>query len=295
MDVDTYYVDLERYARESLIDREHSDIFEIDDLLNVLKDLVRREEVHLTGYLYNSKPTSQKLTKRVSLHSPASIDIYDSEGRHTGLISNPNQNSDIQLTEEQIPNSHYYEFGEGKYISLPKDGTYKVVIRGLAIGTFTLELENGVAGDYSGGPIFSDIPVSTSTVATLNLDNSTLALSLDSDGDGVFETVLKEDEAYKKTVVTKEVAKEESTPASQPEGQGSSSRADSFQGSNGPIVGTFSLGSGQVLGISIGSGVTMSRQEQIQMFRMQLISLLKQVIVLLQEEVERLRLDQGHR
>ena len=126
-------------------------------------------------------------------------------------------------------------------------------------------------------------------MATLNLDNSTLALSLDSDGDGVFETVLKEGEAYKKTVVTKEVAKEESTPASQPEGQGSSSRADSFQGSNGPIVGTFSLGSGQVLGISIGSGVTMSRQEQIQMFRMQLISLLKQVIVLLQEEVERLR------
>ena len=126
-------------------------------------------------------------------------------------------------------------------------------------------------------------------MATLNLDNSTLALSLDSDGDGVFETVLKEDEAYKKTVVTKEVAKEESLPASPPEGQGSSSRADSFQGGNGPIVGTFSLGSGQVLGISIGSGVTMSRQEQIQMFRMQLISLLKQVIVLLQEEVERLR------
>ena len=293
---ESYYVDLQTFNLPRLnINRDHSDILEVPSVLALIHDMVKEVPIGDLDFIYTTKPVDENPSKRLAIHSPASIDIYDSEGRHTGLIPNPDPNSDLQLVEEQIPNSRYYHFGEGKYVSLPSEGTYRVVIKGTGEGTFTLELENGIAGNYSGRPIFSDIPVSPSTVATLNLDDNVLQLSLDQDGDGTFELVLDEGENVpgpEPGEPEEEVEEEEpvAEPAPVPAPTNTQQLVPSSPGGNGPIVGTFSVGGGKVLGAFTGPSVNIVQGDKAEVIRAKIIDLLKQVIVLLQEEVERLRL-----
>ena len=195
MSGEKYYVDLLEYNRPGRfnVNRDHGDILEVQDLLNSITNIIENKPVVTNLFIRNTKPIDPVVKKRLSVHSPVSIDLYDSLNNHTGLVQNPN--SDFALLEEQIPNSAYYEFGEGKYVSVPDEGTYRTVIKGTDVGTFTLESENGTNGSYSGGPVYQDIPVSTATVATLTLAQSgPSALSLDVDGDGTVETTIAPDE-----------------------------------------------------------------------------------------------------
>lgn len=56
------------------------------------------------------------VTIRLSLHSPVKIDLYDTSNKHTGISTS--STPDFTLFEEQIPNSYYLEFGEGKYLGM---------------------------------------------------------------------------------------------------------------------------------------------------------------------------------
>ncbi|HEY4493176.1 MAG TPA: hypothetical protein VJB98_00975 [Candidatus Paceibacterota bacterium] len=193
----TYYVDLLNYNNiiNLKLSRDHSDILEVQDVLPLLSDQIRGTSTPLSQFIFPYKPTDSRKSKRLSVHSPVSIDVYDNSGSHTGLAPNPIPGSDLPYLEEQIPNSRYYEFGDGKYVSVPSDDTYNVVIKGTGDGAFTLESEEGIGGAYAGGPIFSDIPVSPETVATLSISSTTdPVLSLDVDGDGSIDVSLSEGE-----------------------------------------------------------------------------------------------------
>ena len=140
MDAETYYVDLQKYNKTlKRIGRDHTDILEIQDVLNTLGNLFLDSTIGETQYLTSAKPLGSRKGKRLSVHSPVSIDVYDSAGNHTGLLPNENPDSDTRIIEEQIPNSSYMEFGEGKYVTIPDDGAYTTVIKGTGAGTFTLE------------------------------------------------------------------------------------------------------------------------------------------------------------
>ena len=100
------------------------------------------------------------------------------------------------LVEEQIPNSYYLEFGEGKYLGTDTLDNYTVVIRGLDYGTFTLEIEEVLADSVLGSVSYKDIPITPSTIIEFtiqNLENSS-DLTVDIDGDGSTDFTLEEGE-----------------------------------------------------------------------------------------------------
>jgi len=122
--------------------------------------------------------------------SPVSLDVYDTQNRHTGLVKNPITNSDLHLKEESIPNSYYEEFGEGKYIGLSGDETYRIDLRGLDYGTFTFEVSTFEGDQVIETVSYQDVPVTASSTGTFTIPNGDLSLaslSLDVNGDGIKE------------------------------------------------------------------------------------------------------------
>jgi len=94
--------------------------------------------------------------------------------------------------EENILNSSYIEFGEGKYINLPEDQMSKIKLQGTDIGTFTYESEKVLPNGTSIVSSFVDIPVTTQTQGEVILNSETQnpELKLDVTGDGVIDFTL---------------------------------------------------------------------------------------------------------
>ena len=100
------------------------------------------------------------------------------------------------LSEENIPNSYYLEFGEGKYVGLDTDDTYTVKLQGLDTGTFTLIIEEITNDQVTDSIIYSDVPVSPSTTATMTIETvgSAGPLQIDTNGDGQIDNTLESGE-----------------------------------------------------------------------------------------------------
>lgn len=191
-----YYLDISRY-NENLplfsFNRSHSDIFEIDSIFSTIKNIIE-DSSDLPEYVSNTKPeTLDNLIFRMK--SPVSLDIYDEEGRHTGIV--PNAGSDFIDIEEQIPNSLYMQIGDEKMIVVPKDASYTIKMEGLDNGIFTLEEETLIKDIPSGSVSFVDIPTNPNMKAKVSVDRySGLGdLSIDKEGDGTFETIVKLDDS----------------------------------------------------------------------------------------------------
>jgi pimeloyl-ACP methyl ester carboxylesterase len=198
-DAERYWVDLKKYNTNhqiatnlsKLVGRrgiDHSDIFEVPELDSFITDLITHTSKPVFDYSYLSTdvPPADKDRLQYSLHSPLSLDLYDEQGRHTGLDKDGN-------IEEQIPGTYYRQFGEVKYIFSESDTPYHIVMNGYDKGTFTLEVES-LKGDVSTGKIvFKDMPTTTHTKATLDISHgieSVSDLTIDEDGDGTLDYLI---------------------------------------------------------------------------------------------------------
>ena len=194
--VKTWWVNLDTHNEELRglrRNREHADILEVHQihklLLNVLKDNLSILPSHIT----KEKPNGVR-NLRLSIHSPVSINLYDSFGDHTGPTSFPD--IELETIEQQIPNSFYAPFGEGIYAGLSTNDLHTVVLRGQDFGTFTLiiqEMENNAVINEM---IYRDVPVTPETIATFTIQTiaSSTALAMDMDGDGVVDTTITPEE-----------------------------------------------------------------------------------------------------
>lgn len=123
--------------------------------------------------------SSQKTTS-FSTHSPVTLHVYDTQGRHLG----PNASGDIEFG---IPGSRYERIQDNSFAYLPHGQTYRVEARATNTGSFDL-----MARVYSGSEMESmttylNVPLETNrAIATLTAQNmaSLPALSLDNDGNG---------------------------------------------------------------------------------------------------------------
>ncbi|MDD4989308.1 MAG: right-handed parallel beta-helix repeat-containing protein [Candidatus Pacebacteria bacterium] len=178
MSVVTYYINLNDYNG-----KKHADVLEVQPILDFVENQIKGVST-LPSSIITTKPVSTSNDKRINVsgHSPISLDLYDNAGKHTGLISIPN--SDFNYDEEQIPNSYYFELGDGKYVGFPDDNSTSVKITGTGIGTFTLEIERTVAGQTVATSTFADIPVLPTTQATLSVSATSTLLGVDLDGNG---------------------------------------------------------------------------------------------------------------
>lgn len=180
----TYYLDLRS------LKNIHKNILEASSALNFVKNIILNSTSSLPQYITKDKPVSTDKKLELALHSPVSIDVYDSAGRHTGLINNPNLNSDLQAVEENIPGSRYEEFGEGKYVLLDEGTNYTVRLQGLDVGTFTLESNIlSSSGETLSSSAFVDIPTSPDmkgeiAVTSTSTGTTSVFIKLDINGDG---------------------------------------------------------------------------------------------------------------
>jgi hypothetical protein len=182
-----YWVDLPEHNKELKNfrrNREHKDILEVDQLNNFISSVINQKVSNYDLVFRNSNPTDTSNRLRLAIHSPVTLDAYDTEGNHTGKICP--QGSDFCYAEENIANSSYLEFGEGKYLNLPEAEMSKIKLEGTDIGTFTYESEKVLPNGTSTTSSFVDIPVTTQTQAEVTLNQvGTPQLALDVTGDGV--------------------------------------------------------------------------------------------------------------
>ncbi|OGF69647.1 hypothetical protein A3C73_04375 [Candidatus Giovannonibacteria bacterium RIFCSPHIGHO2_02_FULL_44_11] len=195
--VQTYYLNLKRLNIDesllgiNLFSKKHVSILEALPLLSFIKEIIQENPTSL-AYITTTKPLStpgDKPTLRLKVHSPASLDIYDVFGRHTGISTTTSFFPD-NLVDEQIPNSYYMEMGEGKYAGVDMFGTTTISLVGQDFGVFTLDIEKMNGDALVATSTFKDIPVALGSLASLDIaDNTNVPkLNLDINGDGIVDS-----------------------------------------------------------------------------------------------------------
>jgi hypothetical protein len=185
------------YDKEKSNTLAHADILEADPVISTITNTIENNQP-TTGvpYMYDTIPTrtlGAELT--IGIHSPATVDIYDKAGNHTGPIVNPITGSDLDAYENKIPGSFYKEEGDQVYITLPYSLDYSVNVNGTGIGDVevTTDIQDLDSNKDIASSTFSDIPVTPITHMEFAASTSTSEtdsykiIKIDEDGDGIFD------------------------------------------------------------------------------------------------------------
>ncbi|MDD2766361.1 MAG: hypothetical protein PHH40_01185 [Candidatus Moranbacteria bacterium] len=184
MDTKRYWVDLFNF-NDVNFNRKHADILEVPTLRDFIKNkVVMKLSNDLPEYISPSVPSiSSEKRLQYILHSPLTLSVRDTVG------------NEISASVSIISGATYKRFGEVQYISLPASTVHTVILDGLAEGSFTLEMREMENGTAIAETIFSGIPNSAETTATLEVTDGTIGgaspLIIDTDGDGVSDFFLQ--------------------------------------------------------------------------------------------------------
>jgi hypothetical protein len=166
-----YYLNLGEYNKDNrkgeifYSNKSHANIFKVPYLFDLVHNILRNVAT-LPDYVTTTAPPVVNFTV-LKMHSPVAMDIVDEEGYHTGLVED--DDPELEYIENNIPNSSYFEVGDEKYIIVPSDSNYKLVLAGEADGIFTLEQElitNDILIDYV---VFRDVPITASFYGETNM------------------------------------------------------------------------------------------------------------------------------
>ena len=185
-----YYLNLYKYNKDTKFEfnKKHVNIFEVPSVFDLFDNILKNTNNDLPEYITKIEPDRNISFTILKMRSPVSMDIYSEDGTHTGLVEN--EDPELEKIEENIPNSLYMEIGEEKYIVVPSEGNYKLKLTGLSDGIFTLEQEQIINNEKQEPVIFQDILTTELLRGEMDLKYNLLStnLSLDKDGDGVFES-----------------------------------------------------------------------------------------------------------
>jgi len=196
-----YYINLSAHNKATNSQVNHSNILFATTTRGIVINLIKDISVN-SPYVSNVEPVpdANDTRTRISVHSPVAIHVYDSAGRHTGLIANKNPTSDLRLYEAKIPNSYYEEYGDDKYVGFSNTLPVTVKIQGTGTGTFTLNVEEVKAGVVIKKTSYAEIPVIPNTKAEIVVSaTSTTALLVDHNGDGINDFTLSPGETFNAT------------------------------------------------------------------------------------------------
>lgn len=186
--VSRWWVNLEDYNRDNrptifLPNLDHADIFEVQQLRQLLKSISTSEVQSLPQYISSSQPLPDE-GKRLHfiLHSPLNLSAHDSLGHQ------------ISATVSSIPGAKYKRFGEVQYLSVPASVAPTLHLDGYDTGSFTLEVEEVLGNTVVATTTFAGIPSATTTKAVMSFSDGTIAnaspLTVDQDGDGATDLTL---------------------------------------------------------------------------------------------------------
>lgn len=194
--VKNYWVNLSGYNNDhpfstagGVLKINHKNILEVPQLNMFISDAILNLAHSLSYYQYLSleAPTTTDVRLRYSLRSPLTLDLYDNEGRHTGISTTTGQ------IEEQIPGTYYSELAGVKYLYADASSSARIIMVGYDTGPFTLEIEQYIGDSLTASTTFRDIPATPNTIASISIqsDVSTLSpLAVDENGDGTTDIEL---------------------------------------------------------------------------------------------------------
>ncbi len=156
--------------------QEHSALTSNGSALQLAKAILNGDSTLPTGVSSSAYKAS---CKQISVLSPVTVDVYDTNGNHTGPTANGG-------FETNIPGSSYDEINEGKTVVLPEDGQYTIKLKATDNGSFDLKVKDITNDAPTQELVYSDVPITLSSAATLVVDQSQPSpqLQLDSNGDG---------------------------------------------------------------------------------------------------------------
>ncbi|HBR79013.1 MAG TPA: hypothetical protein DEA46_01130, partial [Candidatus Moranbacteria bacterium] len=207
-DGEIYYVNIEKYNTSNDKYNEHANILEIPQLQEFIKNILNNKR-DLTNYITTIKPevTDEDESLRYKMHSPVAVHLY-ANNKHTGLIENPNPDSDLVYYEENIPNSYYIEFGETKYLGSPKNGNIRVELVGEDTGTFTFEIDEIKGLNVSKTTTFKDVPVIKDMKAYLDISENIGIMEIDWNNDDKIDTTIDLEKSNSTETVSIQLLKE---------------------------------------------------------------------------------------
>jgi len=147
-------------------------------------------EDEIDNWVGKLKWTDSHRKQIIKIHSPGELQVYDSQGRVTGII-----NGEIK---EDIPFSIYDREINGILIPFSYD-SYRYKIKGIEDGKYGLDIisiENEISTEFSA----INIPILTNAIHQYQIDWDKLSegekgviLQIDSEGDGIFERAVTAD------------------------------------------------------------------------------------------------------
>lgn len=183
-DVHNYWIDL-KAAREN-IKFDHGNIFELTNTRVLIRNLLLGIDSDLQ-FISSTQPEPDGGARLLFfLHSPLSLELYDSQGRHVGEAVDG-------TIDSEIPGAEYGVFGEVQYLIAPADNDYQVRLNGKDSGTFSLDIQQMSGDAIESFVTFSEIPTTANTAANLNVSgdlSSIGSLEVDTDGDGQIDIEL---------------------------------------------------------------------------------------------------------
>jgi hypothetical protein len=185
------YFDLAKY-NEANPNVDHAKILEATSTYGYIQQLIVHASTSVP-YFVDTKPVvDNSQTIRVAVHSPVSLGVHDSSGRYTGVLPTAT-GTDLMRISEEIPNSTYLPFGEGKYIYVPETTEpYSFNLSGEGLGTFTLDIIRSSGDVETGRTVFTDIATGPTMKAELVVvdGSATTALHVDVDGNGTEDFIV---------------------------------------------------------------------------------------------------------
>ncbi|MDB5187796.1 MAG: hypothetical protein JWO50_316 [Candidatus Kaiserbacteria bacterium] len=190
-----YYFNIDQYKKDTQIKIDHSTMMGAHPITAIIDDLIRKNNTLQTTYISIVPPNfanNKHLVYRI--HSPVSLDFYDSIGHHTGIATTTlTDGSTHQYIQNDASGVTYDQFGEVKYAYSNGATPLHVVLRGLASGYVTYDIDEMTGNTVTASTTFVNIPVSTSTIITMDIAGSikdASPLKIDVNGDGVVDKSL---------------------------------------------------------------------------------------------------------
>ena len=184
-----YYFDLSSYNKAQSAEESHASILNVDPTVDLITSATVSNSLSnlpLPKYISNKPPTKADFHDNdiyVTVHSPVELHVYDSQGRHTGLLPNTDPNtSDIIRYETKVPGTSYFANTDVPYVKVPYGAPYTITLVGTGTGTYTLDVEHDMNGGIVSTEHYVDMPVTPLLKAQIVISTSTDPLGQTGEG-----------------------------------------------------------------------------------------------------------------
>ncbi|MES2437300.1 MAG: right-handed parallel beta-helix repeat-containing protein [Patescibacteria group bacterium] len=192
LDQPTYYFNFPLYHNSGATHTSHANILEASPVQDLINNIITDKKI-ISRYFSTSTLETDQNQIRISIHSPVSIDVYDTLGNHLGISTSSVSNSSVKFIDENIPQGAYQEYGEGKYVSIPYNPNLELTFKGTDFGTATIIVDHVINNAVVSHHEHKDIPVVPDMVSNVQLGNlvQDKKLPIDFDNDGIVDIQLQ--------------------------------------------------------------------------------------------------------